>query len=140
MIENLRLSHNSSSPDWGDPSLSQGFGGVFHGLAESEASSFAESTIANTLYTTDLSSATQYAITGENIQYRFPRYNNQNIANTVSSMTTTNQNIYSYGNYYNYYSNYYNYYSNYSNFYYSNYSNYYRDYYNRYYNYMKYGY
>ena len=102
MIENLRLSHNSSNPDWGDPSLSQGFGGVFHGLAESEASSFAESTIANTLYTTDLSSATQYAITGENIQYRFPRYNNQNTANTVSSMTTTNQNIYSYGNYYNY--------------------------------------
>ncbi len=32
--------------------------------------------------------------------YRFPRYNNSNITATIETMTSENQNIYSYGNYY----------------------------------------
>ena len=93
MIENLRLNNNSTTPNWGDNSLSQGFGGVFSGLANAESVRFSSSTTANSLYSTT-------NITGSNQGYRFPRYNNKNTNSPVANMTSTSDNIYSYGNYY----------------------------------------
>ena len=96
MVENLRLDSNSST----DSSKAQGFGGVFSGLANSELSAFYNNTLANSLYTTDTTSTSLNIISGGVENYRIPRYNNANTNNTVSSMSGTNQNIYSYGNYY----------------------------------------
>ena len=93
MIENLRLDYNSVNSNWGNDNLSQGFGGVFTGLAAPETTNFSNSTVANSLYSTA-------NITGDSQVYRFPRYNNNNTANPVSNMTNTSSNIYSYGNYY----------------------------------------
>lgn len=93
MIENLRLNDNSTTPNWGDNSLSQGFSGVFSGLANAESENFSGSTNENSLYNTT-------NITGSNQGYRFPRYNNNNTSSPVANMTSTSANIYSYGNYY----------------------------------------
>jgi len=85
MIENLRL---GSDADW-DPSLSQGFGGVFIGLAESETA-FGGITTSNSLYTIDNTiegDEEKMVISGDNLSYRFPRY-------------AVNTTTYSYGNSY----------------------------------------
>ena len=87
MIENLRLNNNSTTPNWGDNSLSQGFGGVFSGLANAESENFSDSTTANSLYNTGNA-------------YTMPRYNNNNTNSPVANMTGADGNIYSYGNYY----------------------------------------
>ncbi len=89
MIENLRLDAANSS----DNTKAQGFGGVFSGLADSEAPSSFNSTTSNAKYSTS-------NISGNNQMYRFPRYNNDNTDSPVANMTTTNANIYGYGNYY----------------------------------------
>ena len=95
MIENLRLEADDSS----DSTLARGFGGVFTGLADAEAAWANNSTTANSLYSTDGSTAN--TISGSNQGYRFPRYNNINTSTRASSPTSgTNVNIYSYGNYY----------------------------------------
>ena len=105
MIENLRLDNNSTTPNWGNDNLSQGFGGVFHGLADAETASFSNSTVANSLYSTDGSNGT-YNITYTSndpgsLGYRMPRYRKDNTSARASSPTSgTNTNIYSYGNYY----------------------------------------
>ena len=87
MIENLRLNNNSTTPNWGDNSLSQGFGGVFNGLADAESENFSDSTTSNSLYNTGNA-------------YTMPRYNNNNTNSPVANMTGADGNIYSYGNYY----------------------------------------
>lgn len=89
MIENLRLNTTGSN----DSTKAQGFGGVFSGLAKAESANFSSSTTANSLYSTT-------NITGSNQGYRFPRYNNKNTNSPVANMTSTSDNIYSYGNYY----------------------------------------
>lgn len=112
MIENLRLDYDANFTE----SLSQGFGGVFSGLAQPETTNFTGSTTANTLYKSDgsgdikgINGATLSDIGNTNSpNYRFPRYRNDNTnsdstinANvTVANMTGANQNVYSYGNYY----------------------------------------
>ena len=96
MIENLRLDAANST----DSTKSQGFGGVFGGLANSETATFTDSVLANSLYTTDVTSASLSPITGTDQINRIPRYNNQNTANATSSMTSSTDNVYSYGNYY----------------------------------------
>ena len=120
MIENLRLDYDAEHN--ADGSLAQGYGtsttyGNFIGLAEPETANFSNSTTANSLYKSDgsgdikgINGATLTDIgTTNNPASRFPRYNNNNTnptattANpntTVANMTRTNQNIYSYGNYY----------------------------------------
>ena len=98
MIENLRLNAANSS----DMTKAQGYGGIFTALANSELSSFASVTTANSLYNANTASITAGTILGDNVMYRFPRYNNSNTASTVSNMTNSDQNIYSYGNYYSF--------------------------------------
>ncbi len=90
MIENLRLDAANSS----DSSKAQGFGGVFSGLANSESSNFSNTTTSNSKYSTS-------NITGGNQAYRIPRYNNSNTNSSVTNMTTVDDNLYGYGNYYN---------------------------------------
>ena len=87
MIENLRLNNNSTESNWGNNNLSQGFGGVFNGLADAESGNFSNSTTANSLYNTGNA-------------YTMPRYNNNNTNSPVANMTGADGNIYSYGNYY----------------------------------------
>ena len=90
MMENLRLDAANST----NSSLSQGFGGVFSGLANSEQpTNFANVTTANSKYSTT-------NITGDNQAFRFPRYNNTNTASSATSPTSGDANFYSYGNYY----------------------------------------
>ena len=97
MIENLRL--ESTNSDNASGSLAQEYGGVFHGLADAEAAWANDSTTANSLYSTDGSTAN--TISGSNQAYRFPRYNNINTSSRASSPTSgSSVNIYSYGNYY----------------------------------------
>ena len=109
MIENLRLDYNANF----DESLSQGFGkstyyGSFIGLAAPETN-LSNSTTANSLYKSDnsgdikgVNGATLSDIgTGGIPGHRFPRYRNTNTSAASSNMTGPNQNIYSYGNYYN---------------------------------------
>ena len=98
MMENLRLDAANSS----DSTKAQGFGGVFVGLATSESINFSPSTIANSLYSVSFNQRSGTSIAGNYLETRIPRYNNSNTANTVSFMTSGNQNIYSYGNYYNF--------------------------------------
>ena len=98
MIENLRLDQNAVNI----ATESQGRGGSFTTLANSEDADFTISTTANSLYNTN-------NITGNNQEYRFPRYNrnNTNIGGTNSEGTTltTSHNLsgnsmqwYGYGN------------------------------------------
>ncbi|MBR3137794.1 InlB B-repeat-containing protein [Candidatus Saccharibacteria bacterium] len=96
MTENLRLNNNTDSPNWGDNGLSEGFEGVFMGLAEAEnnRNALVYDTTANSLYSTS-------NITGSNVSFRFPRYNNINTTSIASYPTDdSNSTIYSYGNYY----------------------------------------
>ena len=102
MIENLRLNNDYDNMDWGDKNKSQGFGGNFNGLANSEMATFAATTLANSIYTTDVTSNSPYLVSGESVEYHVPRYNNSNTTDTVAVMTGMSQNIYSYGNYYNF--------------------------------------
>ncbi len=83
MIENLRLDAANSA----DSTKAQGFGTGFVGLANAESSNFSTSTTANSLYSTDDA-------------YTMPRYNNINTANMAANMSSTDMNVYSYGNYY----------------------------------------
>ena len=98
MIENLRLNSANSS----DSTKAEGFGGIFTGLANSE-DVFA-GTNSNSLYNSS-------NITGSNLKYRTPRYNNNNTnfggtnASGVSLVTSWNNNNdhvqwFGYGNYY----------------------------------------
>ena len=121
MIENLRLDNTNSDNATG--ALAQGYGtsatyGNFIGLANPETANFAatngtgntDPTEPNSIYyagtlvapaTMDISQ-TNYA------SYRMPRFRNDNTNTdstvnpntTVANMTSTSQNIYSYGNYY----------------------------------------
>ena len=90
MIENLRLDNQNST----NRKLAQGYNSLFTGLANPESANFSDSTTANSKYSTT-------NVTGDNQSSRIPRYNNANTASTVANMTSVNQNIYSYGNYYN---------------------------------------
>ena len=107
MAENLRLDHqytvgqNQNNPNVTNESLAQGYGGVFAGLAEPETNNFDNTSTANSLYTTNSTAPAPFKIiTGSNLSYRFPRYNNQNTSNAATNMTSTGSNVYSYGNYY----------------------------------------
>ncbi|MBO7718051.1 hypothetical protein J6S37_00955, partial [Candidatus Saccharibacteria bacterium] len=99
MIENLRLDNDAAHNS--DGTLAQGYNSSFIGLADPEASNFKSSTVANSLYSTNGSTAAP-AITGSYTDYRFPRYNNQNTANPATNMTAWDNdlNVYSIGNYY----------------------------------------
>ena len=97
MIENLRLNHQYTTGQT-NIAKAQGYAGVFTGLANAETANFADSTTANSLYSID--GSTINTISGDNLGYRFPRYRNSNTASPVNNMTTSNANIYSYGNYY----------------------------------------
>ena len=66
MMENLRLESENST----NSNMAQGYGGRFVGLAEAEVDTFSTET-GNSLY----SSAN---ITGGDLRYRIPRYNNNN--------------------------------------------------------------
>ncbi|MBR5046011.1 hypothetical protein IKX73_00010 [Candidatus Saccharibacteria bacterium] len=111
MIENLRLDYDADFTE----SLSQGFGksttyGNFIGLAKPETANFTSNTTANSIYYsgTQSGTATININTTNYPEYRMPRYRNDNTNTdsttnpntTVANMTGTNQNIYSYGNYY----------------------------------------
>ncbi|MBR6505327.1 InlB B-repeat-containing protein [Candidatus Saccharibacteria bacterium] len=102
MIENLRLDADADFT----PSLSQGFGGLFTGLANSE-SYFSGSVTSNSLYKYDgsgdiagINGATHSDIGLDNDPaYRMPRYYNASSVSVVN-MTSPSQQAYSYGNYY----------------------------------------
>ena len=98
MIENLRLDNTASHNS--DGTLAQGYNSSFIGLANPETANFKNSTVANSLYSTDGSTAA--TITGHLPDYRFPRYNNQNTANPATNMTSWDNysNTYSVGNWY----------------------------------------
>ena len=101
MIENLRLEssatvgNNINDPSVTNESLAEGYGGAFVGLANVESANFEKISTANSLYNTDI-------IAGNNQDYRFPRYNNDNTTAPVANMTeyNNNVNVYSFGNYY----------------------------------------
>ena len=100
MIENLRLENTGAHNT--DGSLAQGYNSSFIGLADPESANFTNSTTANSLYSTDGSTAAP-AITGNHLYtvYRFPRYNNNNTNSRQSSSSySTDGNTYSMGNYY----------------------------------------
>ena len=97
MIENLRLDNTNSDNSTG--ALAQGYNSSFKGLAEPEAPWANNSTDANSLYTTETGVSGKQTISGSNLGSRFPRYNNQNTSSRANT-TTTDANIYSYGNYY----------------------------------------
>ena len=98
MIENLRLDNTASHNT--DGTLAQGYNSSFIGLANPESTNFDTNGTANSLYSTDGSTAAP-AITGSNTGYRFPRYNNNNTNSRQSSSSySTDGNTYSMGNYY----------------------------------------
>ena len=105
MIENLRLDNqytvgnNQTNPSVTNASLSQGYNPSFIGLAEPETD-FSDSTTANSLYTTESDVAGKNTISGDELGYRFPRYNNNNTSQRAANTTNTDVNTYSYGNYY----------------------------------------
>ncbi len=100
MIENLRLDYDANIATSNTQSNNGAWGDVFAGLAEPETANFSDSTTANSLYTTDTTSTDLRVITGSSQGYRFPRYNNNNTASPTANNTTSNTNVYSYGNYY----------------------------------------
>ena len=114
MIENLRLEaagtigNNINDPSVTNESLSQGYGGVFHGLADPETANFSNSTTPNSLYGIEGSGKPNIINTANHTYndtsyagYYFPRYRNTNTVSPASNPTTgTNIAIYSYGNYY----------------------------------------
>ena len=106
MIENLRLDNTNSDNSTG--TLSQGYATGFIGLADPEAP-WADDSIANSLYSTDGSTAA--TISGNGLGDRFPRYNGVNTPSSASDRpqnptandatnSTSNAGMYSYGNYY----------------------------------------
>ena len=111
MMENLRLSVLGSN----DSSKSQGFGGVFAGLAESETS-FPSTATANSLYYSGTQSGTATIDIGTNNTpgSRLPRHNNSNTSSRITNPSVTDNRfnvytahntsfsgqVYSYGNYY----------------------------------------
>ena len=98
MIENLRLDYDADFTE----SLSQGFGGVFAGLAQPETANFSNSTTANSLYYSGTQSGTASIDIGttDNPGYRFPRYRNDNTNSPVSNMASNSDKVYSKGNNY----------------------------------------
>lgn len=105
MVENLRLGNTYNNDGEVaavvfDAANMQGLGGVFSGLANPEAVNFGDSNMANSLYTTDTTATDMQIIEGSSTSMRFPRFNNNNTASAVVSMTAAGQNVYSYGNYY----------------------------------------
>ena len=99
MVENLRLD-NQYTTGAENIAKAQGYNSSFIGLANPETANFTNSTTANSLYSTDGSTAA--TISGSYQGYRFPRYNNQNTASPTANMTAwnNNSNTYSVGNYY----------------------------------------
>lgn len=113
MIENLRLEaagtigNNINDPTVTNESLSQGYGGVFTELADPETANFAKSTTSNSLYGIEGSGKANIIDTASYIYnntdytgYYFPRYRNTNTQSPATNPTSSNVNIYSYGNYY----------------------------------------
>ncbi len=106
MIENLRLDNqytvgnNQTDSTVTNASLSQGYNPSFIGLADPESANFSDSTTANSLYTTETDVEGKNTISGDDLSYRFPRYNNNNTSQRAANTTNTNVNTYSYGNYY----------------------------------------
>lgn len=98
MIENLRLDNSNSDNATG--ALAQGYNSSFIGLADSEVANFGDSDIANSLYSTDGSTAAP-AIAGDGAGSRFPRYNNKSTISPATEMASEKEPyIYSQGNYY----------------------------------------
>ena len=102
MIENLRLDNTAEHNS--DGTLAQGYGtsatyGNFGGLADPESTGFTSTYSANSLYSNDGSNNTINIGTSNYPRCRMPRYNNLNTS-ARGTNTTTDQNIYSYGNYY----------------------------------------
>lgn len=105
MIENLRLGNTYNNNGTAtavalDSTNTQGLGGMFNGLADSEAANFGNVDTANSVYTADTTATNLRVIEGSSVNTRFPRFNNSNTANAVASMAAAGQNVYSYGNYY----------------------------------------
>lgn len=122
MIENLRLEaagtigNNINDPSVTNESLSQRYGGTpgvygsFVGLANPETANFGNSTVSNSVYTSNGTFSTYdplaNPVTLEDIGTtdgpgnRMPRYRNTNTNSPASNPTTSDANIYSYGNYY----------------------------------------
>ncbi len=111
MIENLRLDYNANITTANTQSNNGAFGGVFAGLAQPETNLTVSLTVANSLYYSGTQSGTATIDIGvtDSPGNRFPRYRNDN-TNTniavnpninVANMTGYGQNVYSYGNYYN---------------------------------------
>lgn len=105
MIENLRLDNTGTNNTTG--TLAQGYNSSFIGLANPEAPWANNNTAANSLYTTETGVSGKQTISGSNLDYRFPRYNNQNTNSRVDLADPdidiniyAYENIYSYGNYY----------------------------------------
>ena len=103
MIENLRLENIAAYNS--DGALAQGYGtsatyGNFSGLANPESSWEYNSTVANSLYSTDGSNNTINIGNINNSKYRFPRYNNTNTFARTLNPTGNGATIYSYGNHY----------------------------------------
>ena len=96
MIENLRLESDGSTGN--KALLSQGYNSSFTGLAESEDDNFSDSTVSNSLYSTN--GTTDNTVSGDYIGSRFPRYNNLNTTSRSDKPANTESNIYNYGNYY----------------------------------------
>lgn len=96
MTENLRL--DSENSVGAKASLAQGYNSSFTGLADPETENFADSSVANSLYSTN--GTTENIITGDLHSSRFPRYNNSNTLSSANKPTDGNANIYGYGNYY----------------------------------------
>ena len=103
MVENLRLNDGANITTSNTQSNNGTFGGVFTGLANQENDNFSDSTVANSLYSTD--GSTTSTISGSYQSYRFPRYNNSNINRSLVAKYSTDSNSnyyqwYGYGNYY----------------------------------------
>ncbi len=98
MIENLRLNNQYTIGETYQ-AQAQGYATNFTGLAGAESPWANEITTANSLYSTD--GSTVNTISGNNLAYRFPRYNNQNVTARVSGNNyVPDSNTYAYGNYY----------------------------------------
>lgn len=96
MIENLRLESENSLGE--NALLSQGYNTGFTGLANAENENFTNSTIANSLYSTN--GSTENTIVGDYVDSRFPRYNNSNTISNDDRPLDANKKIFGYGNYY----------------------------------------
>ena len=106
MVENLRLNDDANITTSNTQSNNGAFGGVFTGLAKSENANFDNTTNANSLYSTDGSTANVISDDSSSYWgYRIPRYNNNNINRSLmASYSGRGSPIYyqwyGYGNYY----------------------------------------